>query len=415
MTTERDEPVSYIFLSCDLTGSTNFKQQKRKKGMDPWQKVFLQFYREFPQRIATTQKDMGTSHLQFKLWKPIGDELIFSCEVSDEQMVIDAVRTWLKSMADYEKHSLDGIPMGTKGGAFIATFPGPDSRSSVPRVPFSEESDDDVVDLNRLALKGQKHEDYVYDYFGPSIDTGFRVIGKCTPRYFTLSVEVALAFLGKNPPGAGAVDDDDHTKDLMLLEFVELKGVWKNQRYPVIAIDIEYGKPVNRAYRKFESRGTPSDLHELCKACYHSGEDWPSKLYLPRSWNSFLKEIPKDALADYVPATMSEGAEEPATEPENAHQLEERVDLGILTQFDIARAFLSNDHLTHGYMPNGNLLCGRIDQFGNDPHVPNMPDPDQFDPDEEGVCIGCQALFNALPDDYPYPDPDSLAQQGRDR
>jgi hypothetical protein len=385
-----------------LTGSTDFKQQRRRKGTDPWQKVFLQFYREFPQRIATTQSNMSTSHLDFRLWKPIGDELIFSCPVRNEQQVIDAVRTWIKSMADYETYSLDGTSMGTKGGAFIATFPGPDSRSSVPRVPFTEESDNDVVDLNRVALAGKNHRDYVFDYFGPSIDTGFRVISKCSARYFTLSVEVALAFLGKNPPGAGAVDDDDDTKDLMLLDFVELKGVWKNQRYPVVAIDLEFGKPVNRAYRKFEKRGTPTDLHELCKACYHSGDDWPSKLYLPGSWNSFLKEKPSDALADYVPATMSEGAEEPANDEPDARQLEGELDLGLLTQFDIARAYVNGDSLSHGYMPNGVLLCGRLDEHGAEPYVPNLPEPDIFDPDEAGVCDVCKFVFSSLPVDYPH-------------
>ncbi|MCV7110936.1 hypothetical protein [Mycolicibacterium setense] len=416
MTMNDGESVSLLFLSCDLTGSTSFKQTNPDDLPEPWQKVFLQFYREFPQRIATTQSELGTVDLNFNLWKPIGDELIFSCEVRSEDDVFNAVRTWLKSMKDYEKHSLDDIPMGTKGGAFIATFPGPDSRSSVPRKPFAEESDDDVVDLNRIALETIDHEKFVYDYFGPSIDTGFRVIGECDSRYFTLSVEVALAILGRSR-APGIVRKEEDTRDLMLLKFVELKGVWKNQRYPIVAIDTEFDDPVNAAYRKFEMRGTPDELHELCSACYHSGKEWPSKIYLPGSWATTYQERPKHALADYVPATTSEGAEEMAKdEPEDALPLEGELDLGLVPKTDIARAYLTAlpaDREIHGYMPNGELLCGLIGDDGNEPYVPNMPEPDLFDPYESDVCNTCKALWNLLPDDYPHPDPDSYGDEGR--
>jgi hypothetical protein len=112
--TELEQPVSLVFLSCDLTGSTNFKQ--RQDLTAPWQKVFLQFYREFPQRVAITQVALGTKNLTFELWKPIGDELIYSCAVRSEEDVYNAIRTWLKAMRDYEYHSLDDTSMGTKGG-----------------------------------------------------------------------------------------------------------------------------------------------------------------------------------------------------------------------------------------------------------------------------------------------------------
>ena len=234
MIAKQDQPVSQVFLSCDLTGSTNFKQ--RQDLQEPWQKVFLQFYREFPQRVATTQVEMDTTALDFNLWKPVGDELIYSCPVTDEADVYNAVRTWTKAMQDYEKYHLNDTRMGTKGGAFIATFPGPDSRSSVPRKPDSEDSDASVIDLNRQAQKRPTHSKYLYDYFGPSIDTGFRVLGRCTPRYFTLSVEVALAVTGiALAPGSGVSTDD--IEDVLLLDFVELKGVWGGKRYPIVAID----------------------------------------------------------------------------------------------------------------------------------------------------------------------------------
>lgn len=268
MTGADDEPASMIFLSCDLTGSTKFKQRKDLR--EPWQKVFLQFYREFPQRLAMTRVELNTTDLEFQLWKPVGDELFYSCVVRSESDVYRAVLTWLKAMRDYELQSLDDTDLGVKGGAFIATFPGPDSRSSVPRFPDSEDSDAEVIALNRDALQAQDNDAFVYDYFGPSIDTGFRVISKCTPRYFTLSVEVALAILGLRVVGAGGQGVVPDTDDYLLLDFVELKGVWGDKPYPIVAIDMRHDDPVNQAYRKFERRGTAHDLYDLVRACYDS-------------------------------------------------------------------------------------------------------------------------------------------------
>lgn len=385
-----------VFLSCDLTGSTNFKQ--RQDLSEPWQKVFLQFYREFPQRVAMTQVALGTTDLGFELWKPVGDELFYSCIVRSEEDVYRAVRTWLTAMRDYETKSLDDTDMGTKGGAFIATFPGPDSRASVPRRPGSEVSDDDVIRLNQQALSAQDNDAYVYDYFGPSIDTGFRVIGKCNPRFFTLSVEVALAMLGRR------VTPGTEPKDFLLLDFVELKGVWKNQRYPIIAIDTEHENPVNQAYSKFERRGSIEELHDLCKACYHS-EGWPSKLYLPDAGIPDYHEPPESPLADYIP-TSAEGAEQIVDdEPEDAsNDLGDDLDLGIASKSEVSEGFVSGDDRIHGYIPDGSVLCEAMGDDLSGPYLPpdscNMPNDSikDFNPEHEQACVECAEIFYDLPD-----------------
>lgn len=301
----RTDPVSQIFLSCDLTGSTDFKQRDHNSS-DPWQKIFLQFYREFPQTLAMTQQGRGIPDLSFRLWKPIGDELIYTCVVRSEQDVFNAVRTWIEAMRTYERDSLSERGMGTKGGAFIATFPGPDSRSSVPRDPGTEDSDADVIDLNRAALEDENHEKYLYDYFGPSIDTGFRVLGKCTPRYFTLSVEVAFALscLAQIPGPSSA---NFKTEDLVLLDLATLKGVWQGRSYPVFAIDSQFDDAFNRAYAAFDKPPSMTAIAELCQACY-SSEGWPSLAYLPRASSKYFADLPQDPLADYA-TTSSEGAE----------------------------------------------------------------------------------------------------------
>lgn len=397
--TTADEPVSIIFLSCDLTGSTKYKQ--RQDLAEPWQKVFLAFYREFPQRVAMTQRELGTN-LDFRLWKPIGDELIYSCVVRSESDVYDAVRVWLKAMRDYERQSLDNTDMGTKGGAFIATFPGPDSRSSVPRSPDSEVSDAPVIGLNHEALQLQDNDLYVYDYFGPSIDTGFRVIGKCTPRHFTLSVEVALAILGRRVVG-GSGQGETETNKYLLLDFVELKGVWENKPYPIVAVDTRHDDPVNQAYRKFERRGDASDLYDLCMACYTS-KKWPSKLYLPGAIIDHFKVVPEDPLKGLVETTTAGAEQVPDDEPADASDdLGDDLDLGMPHKTEVVEGFLLGDNKIHAYIPDGSVLCGGVGDDMTDPYLP--PDscssgyvPTDFDPDHQQACEPCAEIWRELPD-----------------
>ncbi|MFC7500944.1 hypothetical protein [Nocardioides sp. GCM10030258] len=131
--------------------STSYKQANAG-----WQAAFLAFYRQFPQVVGDIAKEHDAT-VTFDLWKPIGDELIFSVVVTHECDVYSAVRIWLAAMAQYEDQmATKNINMGVKGSAFIATFPGPDSESTVPRDPTKEISDLHPVLLNDDALKGRR-------------------------------------------------------------------------------------------------------------------------------------------------------------------------------------------------------------------------------------------------------------------
>jgi hypothetical protein len=213
-------------VRAQVLGLTPCFKQSRPNSSS-WQNVFLEFYHTFPQSFAVAQALRGTSELQFDLWKPIGDELIYTCAVSEERHVHDAVRTWIDAMRNYASTpSLSGTGMGCKGGAFLATFPYPDAESSIPRRPNLQLSGRAPADLNREALQAERdHASTLYDFYGPSIDTGFRVVSKSTDRHFTLSLEVAyvLTSLSETP---GKDKRDCKMVDLHLLTSESLKGVW---------------------------------------------------------------------------------------------------------------------------------------------------------------------------------------------
>ena len=295
------EGRSLLFLSCDIVGSTRFKQS-----MALWQKTFLTFYREFPQVLGDLAAD-AKFECEFILWKPVGDELIFTVHVRKEEEIYHAVRLWLQAMDKYEKDSLEGTPLATKGGAFIATFPGPDSESSIPRNPTIETSDKGVFELNADALK-TRSADYMYDYFGPSIDTGFRVFNACENRYFTLSVEVAWA-LAQCAMDAGIGGDEKYPlKHLRLLDTRVFKGVWDGRPYPLFALDRHLGDPINRAIAAIQDTElTATQVVYLCQECSKE-PTWPSKLYLPDSEHGVFCIKPVDSLEELASNSM-EGAE----------------------------------------------------------------------------------------------------------
>ncbi|WP_133411799.1 hypothetical protein [Agromyces badenianii] len=287
---------SALFLSCDLVGSTSYKQASRG-----WQKIFLSFYREFPQFLAEADRKRHAQDgktTSFTLWKAVGDELIFEVDVTHEHDVARAVRVWVAAIRDYETQSLAEVNLALKGGAFIATFPGPDSESTIPRKPDTEDSAESVVRLNDAALAGTRaHRKYLFDYFGPSIDTGFRLYSLSSHRYFTLSIEVAWAMAvaahqENATPGQGLYVVDD----LAFLGGHVLKGVWGAREYPVFAIDRQRDDPVNRAMAQL--RGETFDAQKVigvCDACSNDS-DWPFCIYLPDSHHTSFQTVPIDAM-----------------------------------------------------------------------------------------------------------------------
>lgn len=308
-----NQSKSVLFVSADLVGSTGYKQR-----VPGWQKIFLSFYREFPQYVQSARNSASSissaDRLKFNLWKAIGDELIFEIQVHDENEVSAAVRIWLEALHDYEKEVLADANLSLKGGAFIATFPGPDSESTIPRQPESETSDEAVVLLNAKALKGTRaYKKYLYDYFGPSIDTGFRIINHASQRFFTLTVEVAWTIASAAHTANAAPETDKkvhHVEDFTFQGLFSLKGVWSGREYPIFAIDRQFDDPLNKAVKHLASNGIdPGVVLNVCSAC-HQDDGWKGAIYLPESNSDHFKITPKDAMRELMESESThDGAE----------------------------------------------------------------------------------------------------------
>lgn len=301
---EGEQPESRLFLSCDFVGSTRFKQASGSEHL--WQAKFLAFYNEFPRKL---NEEAGVNASEWQLWKPIGDELVFSRRVLSEDDVTGSVLTWLETMKWFKSDVLEDTPdMDVKGGAFIATFPGPDTRVVIPRTPSESQGVDPLAVNQRLCMEPEDHTKYVYDYIGPSIDTGFRVLSYSSIRYFTMSLEVAWAIAQTKAIRNSISAKKVKGLHLCLLDTVELKGIWRGRAYPLFAIDRQAKDRINQALARFEPH--PPDIgriQQLCEACFADGS-WPSQLYLPKSTNEQFTKFSPNSLSLYIPTTM-DGAE----------------------------------------------------------------------------------------------------------
>ncbi|MFJ9313759.1 hypothetical protein ACIRN4_06160 [Pimelobacter simplex] len=327
MTPPAPRKESKLFLSCDLVGSTSYKQRQAARARSlgsvsdtgddqtPWQQTFLEFYHDFPWEVASAKQEWMDGRDEayaptFDLWKPIGDELVFTVIVDHNMTVYNAVRVWLAAMRGWDKR-MARYGMGTKGGAFIATFPGPDRAVAIPRSPDKLRSSKMAVSTNDEACAGEiDHAAYVYDYFGPSIDTGFRLFNSATPRRFPMSVEVTAAML-HTAYQARENSAIAHVKDLEYHGGREFKGVWNQRDYPFFTIDRRDADPVNAAVKELRDDLRIKNIAkatQLCSACLKD-PDWPSAIYLPASGDDDLKQDPSDPLQAYVEQNLMIGHE----------------------------------------------------------------------------------------------------------
>ncbi|MBO9049533.1 hypothetical protein [Curtobacterium flaccumfaciens] len=268
MSSALPEPQSRLFLTCDLVGSTRFKERNEK-----WITAFLDFYSEFPAAFGRALRKFGDAKdLEPQLWKAVGDELIFEVAVTSEADVIVSISAWLAAMSEYDdtrrkkgaitretdtgpkgdtgKHRSDRAPEGNgeensdyllaQGSAFLAVTPWPNRKvgarlrptDDAGRSPFGAYVPEEagIVESSK-AVEANDLSEYFYDYLGPSFDTGFRVSTLRSPRHFTLSLEVAWIIAQARTL--------KQSMDLALtwLGSHDLKGVWGSRPYPVYAVD----------------------------------------------------------------------------------------------------------------------------------------------------------------------------------
>ncbi|WIY27259.1 hypothetical protein [Parasedimentitalea psychrophila] len=228
-----------LFLSVDLTGSTAFKS---KNTSFEWLKAFQHFYGEFP-RLYSSEFDEVCSSIEGiggnersappKIWKTIGDEILFVNRVLSITHLGAYVTAFSKSLHKFGElvQAYDGL--NTKGNGWIAAFPSPNCSIGIgdggDADPMSGGNELSTEEFESIVDEEPKK----FDFLGKGIDGGFRISRNSTVNTFTISP--ALAFLltkAKTNPDATKFD-----ADFRFHETQSFKGVVNGRPYPIISID----------------------------------------------------------------------------------------------------------------------------------------------------------------------------------
>lgn len=266
-----------LFMSVDLVGSTAFKASK--KHSEPqngcpspaWVDEFRTFYKDFS--IAVTKSyDLivqafgdelqGDIDNRPRVWKTIGDEIIFCGRVHSIEHTAASVSAFLKALEQYSRRlESDKKPLRLKGSGWLAAFPAPNISIAVSSEPVTSQPE-------AIAIPSENTEEFEraadnapsrFDFLGKGIDTGFRIAKYASEDRFVASVQLgyvlARAATKKKFPHSFGY----HGRET-------LKGVVDGAPYPVISIDTERSEIRSRLKsREAALTGeTTVQAHALC-------------------------------------------------------------------------------------------------------------------------------------------------------
>lgn len=258
----------------DLVGSTAFKAASAQDEEDvypEWVNVFRQFYQNFPETLTASYRETKSAlsadepmvNGYPKIWKMIGDEIVFCSRIHNLQHLSCCITSFLSALHKYGAVlETSGHKLDVKGAAWIAIFPKGNRSISLQR-----ETPNNLLDNGLITEDFEREVDdhpHRYDFLGTGIDTGFRIAkNAATDR---LSISADLAFLL-----AKAAIENMFTGKFTYHGREAFKGVIENHLYPVISIDTERNaekRTINARERMLthEKETTALSLHDFLQA-----------------------------------------------------------------------------------------------------------------------------------------------------
>lgn len=228
-----------LFLSVDLVGSTAYKSKDGNTNLK-WIKAFQKFYGEFPKQFAKNYKAICAETPEVcadeaenlpKVWKTIGDEIIFVNRVNSITHLGAYVRAFSDTLIEFGREVQSAFALNTKGNGWIAAFPNP-NRS----IHLSVNGSDPLIGESEILTEEFEAEvdknPSNYDFLGKGIDGGFRIARNSSVESLTISP--ALAYLLCK--AKRNVDTTRFNNRFVFHEPQEFKGVVEDQKYPVISL-----------------------------------------------------------------------------------------------------------------------------------------------------------------------------------
>jgi hypothetical protein len=255
------KPRLRVFLSVDLIGSTQFKiQQTYADGTSDqtdddawWPNVLMAFYTDFQKEflqnwrewvgVAETWSEVDVGD-EPKLWKALGDELIFSKICIHMNEIWGLIQVWRKTINIF-KQTWKYNALKCKSGAWLVGSPVRNWEVAFLRMPATDheiEIMDDRQGYN-FHLLGEYYKDNPrkidIDFVGPNMDCGFRLLAKADERKFVISADLAYLLVLAHDDCFGKFKDMSYPTIEYYFDGVqELKGIDRyGVQYPIIWLD----------------------------------------------------------------------------------------------------------------------------------------------------------------------------------
>lgn len=259
------QPKLRLFLSVDLVGSTASKQRPnfpiREPGRlwadggmaPPWLSPIANFFGAFQEAFVREWRIFRTQtapHLGIAIttdptfWKANGDELIFVKELVDRKEILGCIDAWLKALQSL-RPQLTASGLDVKATAWTAGFPVTNSElifqvnPVTPDTPFEDDPRlQQFYLLEEWHLNPTSQNSLVMDFIGPSIDTGFRLASRSSPRRFVISIDIAYFLATAHLPARKIIE----IPRIFYAGKSDLKGVLGGKPYPIFWIDTMVGQ-----------------------------------------------------------------------------------------------------------------------------------------------------------------------------
>lgn len=313
------KPRLRIFLSIDLVGSTALKQGgsfsivKPKEGDDiqsaraRWFSDIASFYSEMEAKFAR----LWSAYCDFAekrglpigdnpyLWKSNGDEIIYVKDLGGAMECLAIISCWMRAGKELrEQFHTKGKKLDVKMSAWTAGFPISNSEvifQSSYREGITENEDCVPEHIHYSLLEKwysspEQREGLTKDFIGPSIDTGFRISSRATPRKFMISLEIAFMISSFRSP------DKLYEVSLYYDGRESLKGVLGDRPYPLFWIDTLCDDNVINLEDKVSGRKSlnRTDASEFCEEFLKKNSDFLVFPFIVGCQDHFLGSVPEN-------------------------------------------------------------------------------------------------------------------------
>jgi hypothetical protein len=222
-----------LCASFDLINSTKYK----RKYKDRWPEEIWNFYDLVVGAVhdhkhtlkPQFQSDKAPTTEPIRVWKYIGDEVLFWVPVKQVSTLVETLVPGFHSALTRvdavmsERTQDDDVRLAVKGAMWIARVRSAKSGEldAGKRKPVPGEPENIIF---KMPLESGAD---VTDFLGPDIDTGFRIAAHSSRRTMVISVELAYALWEKAP-------EANVKHSFRIVDLKQLKGVWEDRYYPII-------------------------------------------------------------------------------------------------------------------------------------------------------------------------------------